>query len=526
MPLGYVGIVLHAHLPFVRHPEHARHLEERWLFEAMLECYLPLIAVLDRLERDSVAASLTLTLTPTLGDMLQDQLLCDRFERHLSRIEALQRKEQRRLSSTALHDVAAFYGEWLGEVRATWSRHRGDVVGALLHHQQAGRVDLLACAATHAFLPGFIHQRDAIRAQVRVGLRAFEAQTGQRPGGMWLPECAYDPTFDDVLGEEGVRFTVLEEHGLSFARPRPPASVYAPIASPSGVAFFGRDLESGRQVWSREEGYPGDPSYREFYRDIGFDLPEHDLLGEIGPYGARVSTGLKYHAVTAPGIDLADKRIYVPRVAKSRAWEHAGHFVASRRAQVRHLAAALGEHTPPIVVSPYDAELFGHWWFEGPWFLEGVFRHLSHVRSDLEPITLRAFLNRHPTMVRATPSASTWGARGHSAVWIDETNAHLWRHVHHATAEVLSIARSGGDASSALRQAEVELLLLQSSDWPFILKMKTAEGYAAARARAHGARVRRLLQMLRAREVDSGYVADLASRDDFLAGVAVRPAFA
>lgn len=520
-PKGYLAIVLHAHLPFVRHPEHARHLEERWLFEAILECYLPLVGMLDRLARDGVPVALTSSLTPTLADMLQDDLLRARFETHLARLQALQRKELRRLGDDAAFGKAVhFYGSWLEEARATWTRHRGDLVGALVSHVRAGRLDLLASAATHAFLPGLLPEPRALRAQVRIGLRAFAAQTGLAPVGFWLPECAYHPAFDDVLGEEGVRFTVVEEHGVTRARPRPPGGTYLPMASPSGVAFFARDVASGQQVWSRDHGYPGDPWYREFYRDIGHDLPEHELLGEIGPYGARVDTGLKYHRVTGPGLDLADKAPWDPDVARERAWAHAGHFVESRAAQIEAVAPSLA--APPILCSPYDAELFGHWWFEGPWFLEAIFRRLARGEAgSVAPITLRGYLNRHPKLVRATPAASTWGARGQSSVWIGEPNAWLWRHVHHASRGASRTfsraAQRDGALRGAVEQAVAELALLQSSDWPFILAMRTAEGYAAGRVRAHGARLRELLAMIDRGEVDDGRLADLASRDDFLA---------
>jgi 1,4-alpha-glucan branching enzyme len=353
-------------------------------------------------------------------------------------------------------------------------------------------------------------------------MKAFAAQTGRTATGMWLPECAYDPRFDEVLAEEGVRFTIVEEHGLTHAHPRPPGGAHAPIASPSGVAFFGRDLASGRQVWSRHEGYPGDPWYREFYRDIGFDLPEDELLGEVGPFGTRVGTGIKYHRITGPDVPLAEKDVYDPTHARERSWAHAAHFVHERRAHLRRLSPSFPS-APPIIVAPYDAELFGHWWFEGPWFLEGVFRHLAleAVARDVEPITLGSFLRRHPHMARATPAASTWGAEGHRAVWTDPRNAHLWRHVHHGgRALVAAIDRFGDreDASTraALRQAVVELLLLQASDWPFILRMQTAEQYAETRVREHAAALDALLAMLTNARVDDGAIRELAARDDFL----------
>ena len=90
---GYLSLVLHAHLPFVRHPEHERFLEENWLFEAITEAYLPLLQLLERWRRDGLHARLTLTLTPTLCSMLQDSLLQGRYERHLNELIELAQKE-------------------------------------------------------------------------------------------------------------------------------------------------------------------------------------------------------------------------------------------------------------------------------------------------------------------------------------------------------------------------------------------------------------------------------------------------
>ncbi|MFI5298097.1 MAG: DUF1957 domain-containing protein, partial [Polyangiales bacterium] len=218
-----LAIVLHAHLPFVRHPEHPRHLEERWLFDATTECYLPLVDMLDRLAAEGVPVALTMSLTPTLADMLRDDLLNARFEQHLSRLDSLLRKEQRRAEGEpSIAAVTAFYAERLATARATWERHRGDLVGALVGHARAGRVDLLASAATHAFLPGLLSTPDAIARQIQVGMRSFEAQTGLPAVGFWLPECAYHPSFDAALAEAGVGYAIVEEAALRLARPQPP----------------------------------------------------------------------------------------------------------------------------------------------------------------------------------------------------------------------------------------------------------------------------------------------------------------
>lgn len=532
MTPGNLAIVLHAHLPFVRHPEHARHLEERWFYEGLIECYLPLLDVFDRLEREGVPFALTMSLTPPLAAMMKDELLCTRFNDHLARMERLAEAEMTRLWGNAeFAPLATFYREELARVRAVWERHHGDVVGALVHHWDQGHLELITCSATHCYLPGMLSVKEGVRAQLELGVAAFESFTGRKPLGMWLPECAYHPDIDAEVAAAGVRFTVLDTHGLRRATPRPPFGEHAPVVSPSGVAFFARDQESSRQVWSREEGYPGNVYYRDFYRDIGFDLPEEHLFGEVVGDGNRLMTGIKYHRITGK---TDHKLPYMPGVAKARAWDDAGDFVQNRVAQMAWLASEM--NAPPIVVSPYDAELFGHWWYEGPMFLEALFRRLPEAEGRVRAITLRRYLDDNPVMVRATPSASSWGAGGYGGVWVGPESAWTWRHVHHATRRVAALARSKrgatGDVGNALDQAIRELLLLQSSDWNFILKTGTATGYAVARVQAHTARIRRLCDMIdRGTLSDSErtWMLDVSARDNFLshfAGERLRAPFA
>ncbi len=522
MALGYLALVLHAHLPFVRHPEHARHLEERWFYEALIECYLPLLDAFDRLAAEGVPFALTMSVTPSLAAMLRDPLLCRRFEEHLARLEALASREAARVAGDAdFAPVVAFYRAELAQVRATWERHHGDVVGGLVAHWDAGRLELLTCSATHCYLPGLLPAPEGIRPQLDLGVRGFASLVGRQPLGMWLPECAFHPDLEAAIAAAGVRFTLVDSHGVSDARPRPPYGVHAPICSPSGVAFFARDAESSRQVWSRDDGYPGDYFYRDFYRDIGFDLPESALAGELGPHGSRLMTGLKYYRITGPG---DHKEPYQPEVAKARAWEHAGNFVFNRTEQVKHLSTTM--IVPPIVVAPYDAELYGHWWFEGPRFLEAVFRQLPRTGGLLEALTLGQYLDRHPQITAATPSASSWGAGGYGEVWVGHEAGWSWRHVHHATRYVSWLVQryrhEGGTRGLALDQAIRELLLLQSSDWNFIIKTGTTMQYAEARIRTHTHRLRHLGHL-----VDSGvippdeqrWLEDLCGRDSFLAGM-------
>ncbi len=528
---NYLALVLHAHLPFVRHPEHARHLEERWFYEAMVECYLPLLESFDRMAAQGIPFELTMSVTPPLAAMMRDDLLRQRFHEYLARIEMLAEREMKRLwGDEQFAPIATFYRDHFARMRAVWDRHHGDVLSGLVGHWDAGRLDLLTCSATHCYLPGMLPAREGIRLQLDLGVRGLERIVGRRPTGAWLAECAYHPSFDDEIARAGIRFTIVDTHGILHARPRPPFGVYAPIASPNGVAFFGRDLESSRQVWSRDEGYPGDAYYRDFYRDIGFDLPEKELMGEIAADGSRLMTGLKYFRIT--GKDVA-KQPYQPGVAAQKAREHAENFVAQRIKEGN--ARAGGMALPPLIVAPYDAELYGHWWFEGPLFLESVFRALQSHAPEMQAITLRRYLERHPVSVQATPSASSWGAGGYGEVWVGAEAAWTWRHVHHATRYIGWLVKkyrsAEGRRGEALDQAVRELLLLQSSDWPFILKAGTVARYAEARIRAHVHRLRHLGHLVETGIIDgadSEWLDDVRRRDNFLSqlsGDALRSSF-
>jgi 1,4-alpha-glucan branching enzyme len=515
VPEGYWCPVLHAHLPYVRHPEHADFLEETWLFEAITETYLPLLEMLDRLRADGVAYRLTLTLSPTLLAMLRDPLLLGRYERHLDRVAALSESEvaRTRREAPAFAAAAAMHRDLFARARRSFREtYARDLVAAFVGHAGDGALQILGCSATHAVLPLLDAVPEAVRAQVEVGMGHSRAQLGFAPAGFWLPECAYAPGQEAFLASAGVRFSFLEEHGVTHAHPRPPHGAQAPVLSPGGVVFFGRDRESSHQVWSAEAGYPGDPVYREFHRDAAWDLPL-SALGALAPGGIRRGVGLKYHRVTG-GVDLARKHPYAPEEALARAREHAGHFVSSRQEQVRRRAA--GMDRPPLVVSPYDAELFGHWWFEGPVFLEEVFRRLAR-QDALQVVTPLEYLDRHPDCVVAQPAQSTWGARGYTEVWLNPANDWIQPHLDAAAERMVELARRfdrpDGLQRRALDQAARELLLAQASDWPFMMTMGTTVAYARRRVREHLGRFTRLYDGLLAGTTDESELREFEHRD-------------
>lgn len=513
---GFLAIVLHAHLPFVRHPEHADFLEEDWLYEAISETYLPLLEVFHRLAEEQVPFRLTLTLSPTLLAMLRDPLLISRYERRLEKLCELADKEvHRTLQDAALHPLARFYRAHFEGLRAAFvDRYRRDLVAGFARLADAGHLELITCGATHGFLPLMQQVPEAVHAQLAVAVRSHEAQLGRKPTGIWLPECGYYPGLDRLLAEAGLRFFFLDAHGLANARPRPLHGVYAPVFTPSGVAAFGRDPESSQQVWSSETGYPGDPVYREFYRDVGFDLPLDYVRPYVQPTGARKNTGIKYYRITGR---TEHKALYDPAAARARAELHAGNFMFNRERQIEHLASRMGGRKP-MVVAPYDAELFGHWWFEGPQFLEALIRKSAREQQTYALSTPVDYLRAHPENQRVEPPMSSWGERGDARMWLDEANDWIYRHLDHAARRMVALAKDFPAPDPlerrALDQAARELLLAQSSDWAFIMRTGTMVDYAVRRTKEHLLRVLRLDDQLRRHAVDGEWLAGVEARNN------------
>ncbi|MBN1337447.1 MAG: DUF1957 domain-containing protein [Deltaproteobacteria bacterium] len=513
-PAGTLSLVLHAHLPFVRHPEYSDFLEEDWLFEAITETYVPLLRALDRLWKDGIDFRLAISLTPPLCEMLADPLLQERTLRRLHALVDLAGRQARERRGTPFEAAATYYAWDLEETRHLYEEVlHGRILDRFREYQERGCIEILTCAATHGFLP-LMATDEARHAQVAIGARNYEKHFGRRPQGIWLPECAYAPGLDHLLAREGIRWFCVESHGLQRGTPNPRYGTARPVCTPSGVAAFGRDRETSEQVWSAESGYPGDPLYREFYRDLGYDLPYDEVRSLLHGDGVRRSIGLKFHRITGK-VPLDRKEPWVPAWALERADVHAGNFLHNRQAQVRHLSDVL--EFPPHLTAPYDAELFGHWWFEGPRFLESFLRKAACDQRELELLTPSEYLARHPVHEEVTPALSSWGARGFFEVWLNEKNDWIYRHLHRAEERMVDLVqrfpKADGVLGRALRQAGRELLLAQASDWAFIMTMGTSVPYAEKRTRDHLSRFTGLYEQILGNRLEEPWLEDLEWRD-------------
>lgn len=515
MSKGYLMLVLHAHLPYVRHIDEQDRWEERWLFEAITETYVPLLDAFLKLANDRVPYSLVFSISPSLLSMLSDALLQTRYLNYLSnQLELAEKEVHRNRYDRTFSRLAFMYRERLQRIYHLYHEvYHDHLAGAFRELQDAGHLELTTCGATHGYFPLLGLQRQSVRSQVKTAVNLHRKFFGSAPRGIWLPECGYNPGDEQILKEEGLRYFFLDSHGILFAKPRPRYGVYAPVQCPGGVAAFGREPESSRQVWSAQEGYPGDYDYREFYRDIGYDLDLDYVLPHIHPTGLRLDTGFKYYRITGKG---DHKEPYNPENARQKAAMHAGNFMFNRERQIEWLAEHMDRK--PVVVAPYDAELFGHWWFEGPQWIEFLLRKIAYDQNIFSTNTPTGYLAEYPVNQPVEPCLSSWGNEGYSDVWLCGANDWIYRHLHHAAARMSELAdlyrQPTEEERRALNQAARELLLAQSSDWAFIMKTGTTVDYAVKRTKEHLLRFGELYQDLKNRSFRPDRISEMERADN------------
>lgn len=505
MAKGYLLLVLHAHLPYVRHPEYDRFLEERWFFEAVTETYIPLIKFFDRLQAENVPFKVTLSVSPPLATMMEDPLLRERCLRHLDLSLELAEKECARTKNWAdMNFLAHMYRRLFEEARTCFVERCGTrLLTAFKEHSEAGNLELITCIGTHGYLPLLNAEPGAVRAQVFTAVEEHQRFFGRKPRGIWVPECAFYPGLDELLAEAGIRYFMVDSHAIEHAEPKPLFGVSAPLYTPAGVAAFGRHPTTSRLVWSSKVGYPADFNYREYYRDIGYDLDQEYLEPFQYAKGIRSHTGIKYHRITGP---TQDKKLYNPEWGRDSAQRHAHDFVRRCRDQANHAGSRMP--FPCVLVSPYDAELFGHWWFEGPQWVYYVLKELGQG-GDLETLTPGEYLTAYPIQQKAMPAPSSWGKNGYNEHWVNPKTDWMWRPLHEAAVRMRKAVEAnpepveGSLEERTLRQAGRELMLAQASDWPFIITNGTTEEYARRRFNDHINRFHYLLNSMDRRQIDA-----------------------
>ncbi len=518
-------LALHSHLPYVLHHGRWPHGSD-WLCEAAIDTYLPLLGTLHGLAADGVPAPVTIGFTPVLANQLAAPAFAAELEAYFEqRLEAC---DEAAATFAGTHDaplipLTAFWRDRLQGLRALFRSVNGDLVAPFRALEEAGHIEIMGGAATHGFLP-LLGRDESIRLQLLLGRAEHARLFGRPPAGCWLPECAYRargpwaplpgapaaadrPGIEEFVAEAGFRYCFTDAHLAAAGTPlgaygddiplgaerfdlrrRPRRGVeytgtveHSPYLTyrlqshgvGADVAALVRDPVASLRVWSRHGGYPGDGSYLEFHK-------------------IRWPGGLKFWRVTGSGIDLGDKQAYDPPVARGRATGHAAHFV-----QLLHRIA----HADPlgdVVVAPFDTELFGHWWFEGPDFLGEVYRSFTSA-WDVRATTASRHLQQRPPATALQLAAGSWGANGDYSMWLNDETAWTWQRLwplERAFWEAAPAALAAPGSRPILAQAARELLLAQASDWQFIISTGEVADYAIRRFTQHCADTERLLASL------------------------------
>ncbi|MEZ0335839.1 MAG: 1,4-alpha-glucan branching protein domain-containing protein [Gemmatimonadales bacterium] len=519
-PVDFV-LALHTHIPYVLNHGRWPHGSD-WLCEATVDTYLPLVESLRALANEGVPAPLTIGLTPVLANQLASPAFAAELDAFFEqRLTVCDEAPDSLAASGDSHllPLVSFWRTRLLRLRRLFQELGRDLIGALRSLEAAGRLELIGSAATHAFLP-LLARDESIRLQLAVGLAEHRRLFGRAPVGCWLPECAYRPRgpwhpwptapraglrrgIEEHIADAGLRFFFVDAHTAGAGRalniygdPAGDPTVHQPlVASGLGgtqrspyqayrvaqgragaVSAFVRDPRTSMQVWSRYQGYPGDESYLEFHK-------------------MRWPGGLKLWRVSGAGSDLGDKQPYDPAAAAARARAHAAHFAD----MIDGIAAVEGSNRGAVVVAPFDTELFGHWWFEGPDFLAGVYRELAARRSATRPTTAKRHLDDHPSRAAVRMPAGSWGAKGDFSMWLGTRTAWTWERLwplEERFWDAAPAALMNAAARDVLAQAAREMLLAQSSDWQFIISTGAAADYAEQRFQEHCSAAEQLVTAL------------------------------
>jgi len=457
---GYLLLHLHAHLPYISDPVNFGDnpndawspigYPQEWYPEAVIDTYLPLLDTFERLVSESVDFKISMDISPPLAAMMKSQRHAGDVLSFLERLIKKARLEVERTGREEPHYTAAalMHYHHLKRCRELFLGYNGDLVSGFSRMQELGHLELSTCVGTHPMLPLWTSEPSAIRGHVQAAVHSHQKIFGRAPEGIWLPECAYTPGIEGFLEEAGLRYTFGEEHCVTRGDCPAEFDVNAPVyARSSNLAIFPRDPETGKQVWSGDEGYPGDPDYLEFH-----------IRG--GPF--------KYNRITDR--EGGHKAPYNPDWADNKAAMHAGHFMDCRNARFSYLRSAMWKK--PLIVAPYDAELFGHHWYEGPKFLYYLFTKLHYDQNKTELTTPSAYLAANPTAQDLYCNVSSWGHEGTFVKWMYGDTSWMYRHGHEAARQLARLAGDGWDnelQKRVLAQAARHLMVATSSDLPFVI---------------------------------------------------------
>ena len=543
MTIGSFVFMLHSHLPYYRMAGMWPFGEEN-LYECMSETYVPLLNAISELyEEEGIKAKLTVGITPILAEQLNDHHLQEGFVEYLdSRIAAVAKDLDRYPDPKVEHSqhlkyLAKYYFDWFNHIKDCFvNKYNKDLIAAFKKYQDLGCIEITTSGATHGFSP-LLATDSNLNAQFKIGSDTTKRLFGKKAKGAWLPECAYRqgyefvgkdgqkkwrPAIEVTLQNNDIEYFFTESHvieGGNSVGHRRVVGIYGnieyiplPEREATGydtysaywlpdaqVAVMGRNDRAGFQVWSAADGYPGDGVYREFHKKDD-------------------KSGMNYWRITSSNTDLGDKMLYDPVLAMNQVNSNSDHYTTLLYHLLNDYKKANNKNG--LIMVSFDTELYGHWWFEGVEFIKQVVRKLHNFLPEIERLTAGEYLEKHPPVDTIQIPESSWGQGGHFYVWLNHLTEWMWPIINGCEKRIIDIVAKYEKLPEdkllhrALNQLARENLLLQSSDWPFLITTWQAKDYATERFEEHVARFEKIADMIEAGNINEEELVKIESIDN------------
>jgi 1,4-alpha-glucan branching enzyme len=491
MTRGYFGLVLHGHIPWCK-KSGVWPAGEEWLMEAMNETYIPMLNILSQFNKNRVKTAITINITPILAEQLADDYMKQRFTEYMENLISRAKSDIKRFENhQERKNIAEFHlKNFEHNLDNFYHNYYRDLLGSFKWLQDEGMLELITCGATHGFLPLF-ESESGLFSQIQTAVDTHKKHFNQEPKGIWLPECAYRPKKEirgklreDIsywLDNSGIEYFFVDSHGIITAEILGHNNNFGLHTNfgyklESNVSVFGRNKNTSRQVWDAKIGYPGNVNYREFHKK------DHE-------------SGLHYHRITDKTLSSYEKELYNIENAKKSVVSDANHFISLLIDELQTFTSSFNEKG--IVVSPFDFELFGHWFAEGIDWLKNIIE-IMNEQEKIEMITISDYISNYKDQFSTIRMRETsWGEGGDFRVWKNPDHGWVWPYINASIIEFENVLELNPNPNEwerrVLKQIARELLLMEGSDWPFLLFTEQAKDYANQRFHHHHQRFLKLI---------------------------------
>jgi len=502
----YSIILLHAHLPYINHPEE-NYIEENWFFENVVESYVPFLMMIERLLNDGIEPRFSISISPTLCYMMENENLQSKLKRYIELRLKLIESEISKEKNEKIIDNLKMYLDLYNYVYDFLETYSFDLITPFKFYKNQGILEIVTTPATYPILPLFTNKK-IIDSHIKIASSDYKERFLHPLKGIFLSECAYDKSVLESLKKNSIEYFFVDDTAIDKTKYDP----YFLYKTSNGINIFVRDSISSEIVIG-ESSYPANPIYRDFYKDIGYER-EIDYLKEFTLFTQRIPTGIKYWKITDLS-GIKEKEIYDFNLALNQVEVDASNFIE------KIIERFKGYEKNSLVVSCFNMEIFGHRWFEGIYFLEKLFRKIRSERYPIQFLTPSEYISMNNFTIKTIePEISSWSDNGYFDKWLNERNDFIYPYIYEITQKYLRIVNKYVNTNVsfpmdlALRQLAREILLMHSSDWSVMINYDTHKEYAISRLKKHYLNSIKIFEQISSGNIDLSFIKKLENENN------------